>query len=596
MATKFKDKKILFIYLGIFLSILGSTLYFFLGYNILIPILWLSSIILIGIYFYFKSKPKLSFKSIKTDMIIALILLILFIPVYFYNIYNLPFQMSTDEIIIMTVSERLASQPQPDIFIPSDYFGLPSLVFIFFGTLGKLLGGVNLLNMRMVHAFFGLLSVPSSYILFRTIARRKISIGCAVILGINHSLVVMSRMAMRENLALLGGILILTFLIYGLKKKSLFTIFVSGCFAGLNWYGYYAGRSTIIIIFLLLGCLGIFYKDKYKIKTLIKYAFVVFLGFILVFLPLLTAIAKQANDTTVKEDIKYQRQTTLLFPQGRELQRQNSGVDTTSEAVKINIINGLTTYNNFILDHGMIYINKGNGFLDPLTGVFLWIGFLVIFFKRKEDEKSFLILIVFLFYLFLFSFIVNQSPKYSRLLISLPFVCYLSAVGLNKSSEFFERIKEKLKPNFRFKITNIIFIFFLLIIVSWNLSIINNFNTETINQGDILGGTARYIEARKNIEEYTFYLAADNKNYYYYYWGDSNTWKHGWMGFFKGDSQNVVILSPEEMVRVLGSPPFTIFMSGKLWEREKDTIAKKYSNFTIHKIKTDGSRLAIEVK
>ncbi len=41
-----------------------------------------------------------------------------------------------------------------------------------------------------------------------------------------------------------------------------------------------------------------------------------------------------------------------------------------------NISWGLTAFNNKIADHGFIYENKGHGFVDPLTGIFLWVGVL----------------------------------------------------------------------------------------------------------------------------------------------------------------------------------------------------------------------------
>ena len=588
-----RDKKILFALFGLFSAILGAILYLLFGYIFLIPILWIASIIMVGIYFYFKSNR--NFKLIKSDITIMSLLLILFVPIYFYGIYALPFQMSTDEIVIMSLQKELVSQSQPDLFALSHHFGFPSLVFIFTGTLGNLLGGINLLNMRIVHAFFGLLIVPSSYLFFRALTKRKIALACAVILGINHSLVVISRMAMRENLALLGGLLALIFLLYGLRKKSFLYIFISGIFAALNWYGYYPGRSVIMICFLFLAILGVFYRDKYKVKDIIKYSIIILLGFLLIVLPLLTATIKQSEEDISKDAIKFQQQASLLSSQGRELQRENVYADSISEGVKTNIFNGITTYNNFVSDHGAIYVNQGHGFIDPLTGIFLWIGFLIILLRWNKDEKSFLILAGFLFYLLIFSFVVNLSPNYTRLLVTLPFVSYLSIIGLTRVSEFFGKIHKKLKPNHKFSVTNVVFVFFLLIIVSWNLSILGDFAMKGIDEGDLIGGTARYVEERKHIETYTFYLVVSDI-YPYYTWGDPYGWKQDRIGFFANSSQNVTILSPEEMIESLGTPPFTIFMSGKLWEKSQKTIFNQYPNLTIYNIKPDGSKLAIEVK
>ena len=41
---------------------------------------------------------------------------------------------------------------------------------------------------------------------------------------------------------------------------------------------------------------------------------------------------------------------------------------------EINAKNGLGAFNNTVVDHGWIYQNNGHGFVDPLTGILLWLG------------------------------------------------------------------------------------------------------------------------------------------------------------------------------------------------------------------------------
>ena len=260
------DNKRVFLLLScIFSGVLGVILYFFFGYTALIPFLWVLSMILAGSYFY--KKPCFRWEErYKTDLFISIFLLILFIPLYFYSIYTLPFQMNIDEIAIMDVQKHLVNHDS-DLFKLSDfYYGLPSFIFIVTGWMAELMGGVSLLNSRMVHAFFGLLIVPCSYFFFRNFTPKKLAIAGAIIIGTNHSLVAISRMAMRENIALLFGVLALAFLLYGLRKKSFLHIFIGGCITGLSWYGYYPGRSTIVVWFIFLAFLAVFFRSNTNSK------------------------------------------------------------------------------------------------------------------------------------------------------------------------------------------------------------------------------------------------------------------------------------------------------------------------------------------
>ena len=49
----------------------------------------------------------------------------------------------------------------------SFYLTRPALLFIAWGKLGKLLGGVDLFHMRLLHAVVGLLTIAACYALFR---------------------------------------------------------------------------------------------------------------------------------------------------------------------------------------------------------------------------------------------------------------------------------------------------------------------------------------------------------------------------------------------------------------------------------------------
>ena len=186
-----------------------------------------------------KIREKLSRRSGSLKLAVlnhALSLMILaavFAPFYFIDLYNVPYQINTDEISVMDIQRWESSQNPPDLFGLSDYFGFPKFIFIAYGWLQRAFwGGINLQSARAVNALFGLLSILLSYFLFTPYWPRIYAFAGAVVLGANHSLVAISRMALRDNTGVLIEIAALVVLFRGLKNKSFVQSFCGGDFAG----------------------------------------------------------------------------------------------------------------------------------------------------------------------------------------------------------------------------------------------------------------------------------------------------------------------------------------------------------------------------
>ena len=111
----------------------------------------------------------------------------------------------------------------------SKYFGIPSLIFWVLGNMAMAIGGeITLFSMRLAHAFFGLAIIGLSYFLLRlAFPFRAALIGTAII-GLSHPLIAISRMAMRDNSALLAAVGAFTILLVGLKRNSVFLAFIGG--------------------------------------------------------------------------------------------------------------------------------------------------------------------------------------------------------------------------------------------------------------------------------------------------------------------------------------------------------------------------------
>ena len=519
------------------------------------------------------SKSKIDEK----DLILITLLLLVVAPFYLLFLYTVPFQVNTDEIAIMLVIKQAISQ-NIDVLGPSSYFDFPWLIFYFFGKAGSLLGGINLYNMRLIHAVSGVAIVASSYLFFRSFWGYFYSLLAALILGFNHSLMTISRMAMRDNTGLLFEVMSLAFLLHGLRKKSKLLSFIGGVFGGLSFYAYHPGRLTYFLWIAFIGSAFCFFRNKVNLKNYRSVILSSLLAFILTILP----ITVKTNSSS-QEYTGYAKEQITLFKEGRELQQSWSGADTSTSAVKANILSGLGMFNSQVSDRGYVYPNDGHGFVDPVSGMLIWVGLSIIFVswvrgKRKPGDlfgaEGFLIIWL------LFTFFLTKNPNYTRLLIILPFTTYLVVTAIRKISH-------------RFAWPSDIALLVTLAIVSSNLIIFSDFALEGLSTGNDVGGTARIVESKKNIPEYNFYLVSDEQ-YPYYSWGDKSQWQ-SWISFFTTENQRTTIVSPEEFSIESVEIPATIFLNKSLWNMYQASLNSEYSNPLVTELKLDGSLLAVEI-
>jgi len=574
-----------FLITGLWLAIITSVAYSAYGFSVGILLTWLASLFLTGAHF-FRSRTKVASNFQWKDFYVGLALLLIFAPAYLLFLYQVPSEVNTDEIAVMVTAERATINNLPDLFSLSDYFAFPSLEFIVLGWSGRMLGGVNLLNMRIVHALLGLGIVVLTYIFFRVFTSRIYAVGGAMLVSSNHALMATSRMAIRNDWALLLEIGALSLLLLGLKRRCPFYSFLGGAVVGLSFYFYFPGRFTIVLWLVVLGLIAVFFKRQLPLALLGKLAAISLLGSLLVAAPLGVSTLKDADSAS-----SYGREQLLIFPEGRDLQQAWTGVPGISEgeAIKRNVLKGIATFNSDLRDEGNIYFNSGHGFVDPLTGVLIWLGFIGIVLKARKREEDILGLGGFLFLWLLFSLFITKNPNYTRLIVILPFVAFLVVEALKDISTAIG----KLGRNVFRHADKVAFGVGIFIIVAWNLAIFGDYVKTGLDKGDVVGGTGRYIEDRKGIPDYSFYLAANNE-YPYYDWGGPGHWKD-WMGFFTGDSQEVKVLLPGDLERGVKERNFTIFMSQKLWDQSEETLIRLYPALQEHNIKPDGSLLAVEV-
>ncbi|MEK7554561.1 MAG: hypothetical protein AAB518_01060 [Patescibacteria group bacterium] len=553
-------------------------------------ILWaIALLLLIASLATFKNQPERSFWL--KDIFFLIGLLVVFAPVYTTFVHEIPWQVNTDEVTIMLFSEKIASTPHADPVGLSDYFGFPSLPFFVFGKLANMLGGMSLAHMRLIHAWSGVCIVLAGYCFFRAFLGHGSSLVAAILLGANHSLIAISRMAMRDNTGLLIELLALGALAWGLKRRSLLLTFFGGIFTGLTFYTYYPSRITLVIWVMFLAGTLIFLRDRIPVKTTIKFGVLAFIGFLFTIAPLGIATIEEGGTS-----MSYPKQQFLFLKEGQDLQVEWSGGIPVKDAIVKNISQGLSTFNEPIHDQGYIYPNYGHGFVDPITGVLIWIGLTLAWLRlvsRADGREGDLLAgIGFLILYLAFSLLITKAPNYTRLLVTLPFVSYLGAIAIRESTAFLTA-PIYMFPKIRTYTMRAVTAGALLVIFILNFGIFGDFVAKGYTEGNDVGGTGRYVEMRAHREHYSFYLAA-NESFPYYSWGNAYQWKD-WLGFFADSTQEVTVVDPKEIPGSLKQPPFTVFMSDALWKTLELQFRKNYPNLIVHSITPYGHLRAIEV-
>jgi 4-amino-4-deoxy-L-arabinose transferase-like glycosyltransferase len=556
------------------------SLYAAYGFSFGILILWLVALATIGFCLYEPGQPRTSID--RKDILAALGLAVMFAPLYLLLLHEIPFQIGFDEISVMVYEDIQLARPA-DLFGISEYAGFPAAMFLIFGWLGEALGGVGLANMRLVHAIGGLLILALSYAFFRQFMTRRLALAASVVLGSNHALLAISRMGQWDNSALLLELVALAALIYAFKRESRFGAYLAGAAAGLTFYVYFPSRATFPIWLLSILVAGYFARKRVPRENLGRLVRLSSLGFVLVVVPVLIAGAQNS-----RINAGYYKRQLLIFPEGRELQRSWMKAESELEGLWINVAHGLTTFNNLEHDQGFVYPNRGHGFLDPFTGILLWAGVFVVGRRLHRGQNGDALSLVGFGVLWLFyAFGVNQSPNYTRLLVTLPFVSALAVAGM---ASIADQISDRLG---RAGGSNWILGLGLLTVFAWNMSIYAEFIRQGFERSDLVGATARYVEARSGEEQRSLHLVTTLGNPYFT-WGNEDQWEH-WIGFFAGDGQNFSIVDPELCLEGECVPPFTAFMSRKQWDLIWLAMGERFPNLHLVSIIPDGSRVAIEV-
>jgi hypothetical protein len=563
---------------GLLLGLISLVVYIAEGYSRGMLWIWFAALVVLSVAFWFRSRalPQIAL----ADVGIAGGLVALASPLYLLVLSRWPVQVGSDEITVMDVSKTYAHAANVDPFGVSAYFTRPAGLFVIWGNLGELIGGVELFHMRLLHALVGLLTVGICYALFRLMLPRTWAAFATILVAASHSLFMLSRLAMRENTALLAVVLSFTLLLWGLQKKHELATFLGGVVAGLGFYVYHPGRVAYPIWIVFLLGLGLLYKHRFPRRTLLRLGAVVTVGAVLAAGPIFYAESQIPSG-----QVNGQRDGLLIYKEARVQQQGWVFAPSEWEGYKKNVSFGLGTFNSTVVDHAWIYPNYGHGFVDPLTGILLWVGVgvvgIALIRRRREDEGALLMLGGFLVLWLSFAFLVNKAPNYTRLLITLPFVAFLVTEAVRWMVGRWRSIPRG---------PAVLAAGFLGVIVVWNLAIAWDYVQVGRRNGDPIGSTGRYVEARKDNAGQIFYLASTPEQPYW-------EWGHHMprVTYFAKDQNQVAAVDPNSLSGFGAPPPFSLLMRREVWQTAATGLTDRYPRGRVRNITPDGARVVFEV-
>ena len=557
------------------------------GYSRSMLVLWLAALVALAAIFWTwnRALPRIA----RNDLLVGAGLVLVFAPLYLAALYRWPVQVSSDEEQIVTASRNAAQAQGLDPLGLSTYLNRPALLLIGWGKLGDLLGGYDLFHMRLLHALFGLLALAAAYALFRQLLPRWWAVFASCVFGVSHSFLIISRLAMRENTAVLAELVALALLLWGLRRNHPLATFLGGVAAGLGFYVYYPARATIAIWIVFLVALGAFGRQRFPARRILASGAIAIAGFVLVATPIVIA-ESHIPRAGVPSDFDPQHSTYLIYHEAREREQQWVGASSIVDGVKTNIRWGLGAFNNTVTDNGNIYVNPGHGFVDPLTGILLWLGIGLVVFRlvrRELDEGELLAAVGFVSLWLASAFLVNKAPNYTRLLVTLPFAAYFVTVAVCWLAGRWRSLRAG---------PALVTAGFLAALVVWNLAIVWDYVDLGRRTGDPIGSTGRYVAAHDQIPGQKFFMATtENGDFDYYYYLAASAGVSRMQLFAEDDTKVRGVVQPEQLPSFTESPPFAIFVRRDAWERFAAPLAERYPRGRIRNITPRGDLVVFEV-
>jgi hypothetical protein len=148
-------------------------------------------------------------------------------------------------------------------------------------------------------------------------------------------------------------------------------------------------------------------------------------------------------------------------------------------------------------------------------------------------------------------------------------------------------------PAMRSRIAAAVVVLGVAVIVTMNVNIFRDYMSLGVKNGNDVGSTARFVEARKHQAGHTWVLASDSAAPYYS-WGNKWQWQT-WLGFFAAPGQPVRVIPPADLDSLDVPGAFTLFMSRVAWVTHEPGFRLRHRVDSVANVVPDGRLIAVEV-
>lgn len=392
-------------------NIYSPYLFYLWGFSILLP----ASILLLQE----KQIIKKLFSSIRKEEIFFLCAAVVFIiTLYGYKIDLIPYRIHGDEAMMGNVARDYFRQTV-NIFSYGPWFSVPYMSFFPISFSMKLFGD-DIIGVRYSSLLVALLSLPFFYFMIRNLFNRKIAAFSVIIFYSLSTSIAFFRTGFHYTQGILAVVLALFFFMLVLKHNSRFGSFMTGIVAGLGFYLYFSARAILPLLIVFFLYMIIFQQKKF---TRILYLSLFF------FLGLIISITPNVFES-IKDPAVFSNRTNEVFvlsETGSEYIKKEVNSSSLALAVVKNTIKAFQSYHYRLDCSGQYSIERP--FIDFLPSIFLVYGLFITLIRIKHPNFAILAL-SFLLVTFLGWGLTINTPFFPRMVILLPVIAVLIALGL----------------------------------------------------------------------------------------------------------------------------------------------------------------------
>jgi hypothetical protein len=193
-----------------------------------------------------------------------------------------------------------------------------------------------------------------------------------------------------------------------------------------------------------------------------------------------------------------------------------------------------------------------------------------------------------------FAFLINQAPKYPRLLIVLPFVAYLVTVAVRLLGRLLERGLSRLGYRHGRRPGVVLAVTALVAIGAWNLAIAWDYVDRGRTEGEAIGSTGRYMASHPNQQ---FFLVGDETApgpYPYFDRGHPDWWQL-WLSRFSSKAQLNGTVRSDHLASFRPDPPFSLLLSRDFLVAAEPDLAARYPAGRFRNVTPSGQLMAFVV-